>query len=196
RLKAIHRKYLIDSSMVEIVLAYNTEMRGFANYYRLAFCVKFSLRKLWYLWQTSLLKTLAYKHKCSVNKIVKRLKSRDGLFVRFKVKGKERRLAIFNIKDIKNLPRLGQKVDTYPYAYFTLGRSDVLDRLRANRCEYCGATNVPCEIHHARRMSDMKDSPLWKQVAAARKRKRIVLCVPCHNTLHAGKLHTRKRFDK
>ena len=196
RLKAIHRKYLIDSSMVEIVLAYNTEMRGFANYYRLAIYVKFSLRKLWYLWQISLLKTLAFKHKCSVNKIVKRLKTKDGLVVRFKVKGKERSLAIFNIKDIKQLPQLGQMVDTYPYAYFTLGRSDVLVRLRANRCEYCGATNVPCEIHHARRMSDMKNSPLWKQVAAARKRKRIVLCVPCHKALHAGKLHTRKRLDK
>ena len=41
RLKAMHRRHLIDSSMLEIVLAYNAEMRGIANYYRLAYCVKF-----------------------------------------------------------------------------------------------------------------------------------------------------------
>ena len=37
RLKAMHRRYLVDSSMLEIVLAYNAEMRGLANYYRLAY---------------------------------------------------------------------------------------------------------------------------------------------------------------
>ena len=50
RLKAIHRRYLIDSSVLEIVLAYNAEMRGLANYYRLAYFAKYSLRKLWFLW--------------------------------------------------------------------------------------------------------------------------------------------------
>lgn len=196
RLKGKHRKYLIDSSMLEIVLAYNAEMRGFANYYRLAFCVKFSLRKLWYLWQKSLLKTLACKHKCSVNKIVKRLKTKEGLAVRYKVKGKERSQFLFNIKTINELPNVGQKVDQYPNVYFTMGRSDVMDRLHAKQCEYCGATNQPCEVHHVRRMSDMKSSPLWKQVASARKRKRVVLCVPCHKALHAGRLHTRKKSDR
>lgn len=195
RLKGKHRKYLIDSSILEIVLTYNAEMRGFANYYRLAFCVKFSLRKLWYLWQTSLLKTLACKYKCSVNKIVKRLKTNDGLVVHYKVKGKERSSAVFNIKDINKLPKLGQKVDDYPYTSFSMYRSDVMDRLHAKQCEYCGATDRPCEVHHVRRMADMKKSPLWKQVASARKRKRIVLCIPCHKALHAGRLHTRKKSD-
>ncbi|WP_414017023.1 group II intron reverse transcriptase/maturase, partial [Dickeya undicola] len=40
-------------------------MRGLANYYRLAYCAKFSLRKLWFLWETSLLKTLAFKLRLS-----------------------------------------------------------------------------------------------------------------------------------
>ncbi len=31
RLKAIHRRYLVDSSVLEIVLAYNAEMRGLTN---------------------------------------------------------------------------------------------------------------------------------------------------------------------
>ncbi|MEM9991306.1 MAG: group II intron reverse transcriptase/maturase, partial [Bacteroidota bacterium] len=195
RLKAKHRTYLINSSMLEIVLAYNAEMRGFANYYRLAYGVKYSLRKLYYLWKKSLLKTLACKYRCSVTKIVRRLKTRQGFVVRFKVKGKDRSVAVFNIKDIDKLPNLWQRVDAYPFAHFTKGRSDVMDRLNAGQCEHCGATDKPCEIHHVRKLADMKNSPLWKRVASARKRKRIVLCVPCHKALHAGRLYTRKRIE-
>jgi len=188
RLKAMHRRYLVDSSMLEIVLAYNAEMRGLANYYRLAYVAKFSLRKLWFLWETSLLKTLAFKLRLSVNQVAHRLKTRDGLAVRFKVDGKERSVAVFNLKHIDRLPNLGPKVDRWAIPHFTKGRSDVMDRLRAKQCEYCGSTEHPCEVHHAHRLADMKNTPLWKQVAAARRRKRIVLCLPCHKALHAGQL--------
>lgn len=193
RLKAIHRRYLVDSSVLEIVLAYNAEMRGLANYYRLAYCAKFSLRKLWFLWETSLLKTLACKLRLSVNQVARRLKTEEGLVVRFKVEGKERLVEVFNLKHLDRLPDLGAGVDRWVIAHFTKSRSDVLDRLHARQCEYCGSTDQPCEVHHSRRLADMKDTPLWKQVAAARRRKRIVLCVSCHQALHAGKL---KPLDK
>ena len=193
RLKAVHRRHLIDSSMLEIVLAYNAEMRGIANYYRLAYRAKFHLRKLWLLWETSLLKTLAFKLRLSVNQVARRLKTRDGLAVRFNVDGKERSVDVFNLKHIFFLPPLGSVVDRLAIPHFTKGRSDVMDRLWARRCEYCGSTENPCEVHHSRRLADVKDTPLWKQVAAARRRKRVVLCLPCHKALHAGRL---KPLDK
>lgn len=188
RLKAIHRRYLVDSSLLEIVLAYNAEMRGLANYYRLAYCAKFSLRKLWFLWETSLLKTLAFKLRLSVNQVAHRLKTGNGLMVRLHIHGKERAIAVFSLKHLKQLPDIGNKVDMLAVPWFTSGRSDVMDRLLAQQCEYCGATGVPCEIHHSRKLADMKDTPLWKQVAAARRRKRIVVCRSCHQALHAGTL--------
>ncbi|EBT7096799.1 hypothetical protein CPV60_02705 [Salmonella enterica] len=188
RLKAIHRRYLVDSSLLEIVLAYNAEMRGLANYYRLAYCVKFSLRKLWFLWETSLLKTLAFKLRLSVNQVAHRLKTRNGLVVRLHIHDKERAIAVFSLKHLNQLPNIGNKVDMLAVPWFTSGRSDVMERLLAQQCEYCGATGVPCEIHHSRKLVDMKDTPLWKQVAAARRRKRIVLCRSCHQALHAGTL--------
>lgn len=193
RLKAIHRRYLVDSSLLEIVLAYNAEMRGLANYYRLAYCAKFSLRKLWFLWETSLLKTLAFKLRLSVNQVAHRLKTRNGLMVRLLIHGKERAIAVFSLKHLNQLPDIGSKVDMLAVPWFTSGRSDVMDRLLAQQCEYCGATGVSCEIHHSHKLADMKDTPLWKQVAAARRRKRIVLCRSCHQSLHAGTLKPPNR---
>jgi group II intron reverse transcriptase/maturase len=195
RLKAIHRRYLIDSSMLEIVLAYNAEMRGLANYYRLAYCAKFSLRKLHFLWQTSLLKTLSFKLRRSVNQVAHHLKVGDRLAVRVKAEGrrKERLVEVFALKDLDRLPELGAAVDQLPNTMWTSARSDVLDRRRARKCEYCGAAGVPCEVHHAHKLKDVKDAPLWQQVAAARRRKRIVLCRPCHQALHAGTLTNREQ---
>jgi len=195
RLKAIHRRYLVDSSVLEIVLAYNAEMRGLANYYRLAYCAKFSLRKLHFLWQTSLLKTLSFKLRRSVNQVAHHLKIGDRLAVRVKAEGrrKERLVEVFALKDLDRLPELGAAVDRLPNTMWTSARSDVLDRLHARKCEYCGAAGVPCEVHHAHKLKDVKDAPLWQQVAAARRRKRIVLCRSCHQALHAGTLTNREQ---
>jgi RNA-directed DNA polymerase len=188
RLKAIHRRHLIDSSELEIVLAYNAEMRGFANYYRLAYCAKYSLRKLWFLWSISLLKTLSFKLRRSVNQVARHLKTGKGLAVRFTVDSKQRSVEVFNLKNIDSLPKLGPATDRLTTPNFTKARSDVMDRLKAKECEYCGSTQGPFEIHHSRKLMDVKDAPLWKQVAAARRRRRTVLCLPCHKSLHARKL--------
>jgi RNA-directed DNA polymerase len=170
-------------------------MRGLANYYRLANCAKYSLRKLHFLWQTSLLKTLSFKLRRSVNQVAHHLKIGGRLAVRVKAEGrrKERLVEVFALKDLDKLPELGAAVDRLPNTMWTSGRSDVLERLHARKCEYCGAAGVPCEVHHAHKLKDVKDAPLWQQVAAARRRKRIVLCRSCHQALHAGTLTNREQ---
>jgi RNA-directed DNA polymerase len=195
RLNALHRRHLVDSSVFEIVLAYNAEMRGLANYYRLANHVKHSLRKLHFLWQTSLLKTLSHKLRLSVRQVACRLKHGGRLVARAEVNGDIREVEVFNLKHLDRLPPLGTAGDQLPFPIWTAARSDVLDRLRARECEFCGATGVPCEVHHVRKLKDMKRTPLWKQVAAARRRKRIVLCQSCHKALHAGTLPSRPTED-
>lgn len=69
-------------------------MRGLANYYRLAYLARLSLRNLWFLWETSLLKTLAFKLRLSVNRVARRLKTGDGLGVRWRwTEGNDRLLS-------------------------------------------------------------------------------------------------------
>jgi group II intron reverse transcriptase/maturase len=194
RLHAIHRRYLVDSSVLEIILAYNAEMRGLANYYRLAYCAKYRLRKLYLLWQTSLLKTLSCKLRRSVNQIAQHLKVDGRLAYRIQPAGrKERIVEVFTLKHLHQLPALNAAVDHLPQVMWTAARSDVLDRLHARECEYCGATDVPCEVHHVHRLRDVQGTPLWQQVAAARRRKRVVLCQACHTALHAGTLTAREQ---
>ena len=87
-------------------------------------------------------------------------------------------------------------VNTAPNtAVWNINRNEFVERLNANQCEHCGATDTACEVHHVRKMADMKAAPFGRYMIAARARKRIVLCKTCHVDLHAGRLQDRRQPD-
>jgi RNA-directed DNA polymerase len=183
-LKAAHRPELVNNSDVEIVLAYNAELRGIANYYALALEIA-PLYKLAFLWKQSLLATLARKHDSSIGKEYERLWDGESLRVRFVRKGNAASVTVWWLRDLKRSPTKWVSVDVRPNtAMFTQSRTEVTERLNAKVCEWCGRGDLPCEVHHVRKLIDHRDSPLWEQVQAARRRKRIVLCVDCHRAVH------------
>jgi AI2M/AI1M-like, HNH endonuclease len=67
-------------------------------------------------------------------------------------------------------------------------RSAVVPRLLAQTCARCGAQEQ-CAVHHIRRRADLhkpgrKEKPLWVQRRGAYRRKTLVTCRACHETLH------------
>lgn len=71
-------------------------------------------------------------------------------------------------------------------------RTEIVERLLADRCELCGTTGN-CEVHHIRGLKDLKrkgrsEKPLWVQIMAARQRKTLVVCKSCHYDIHAGRI--------
>ena len=70
-------------------------------------------------------------------------------------------------------------------------RSEVVDRLLAQECELCGATDK-IQVHHIRKLSDLEqkgksDRPEWMKKMAARRRKTLVVCLECHHKIHYGR---------
>ncbi|MEM5641056.1 hypothetical protein AAHB52_01065 [Bacillus toyonensis] len=45
-----------------------------------------------------------------------------------------------------------------------------------------------CEVHHVRKLKDLKGKKKWEEFMIARRRKTLVLCKDCHVKLHAGKM--------
>ena len=67
----------------------------------------------------------------------------------------------------------------------------------ANECEMCGSM-VDIQVHHVRALSDLnvkgqRKKPLCIQIMAARRRKTLVVCRPCHLTIHGGDWQPRKQ---
>jgi Type II intron maturase len=178
----------------EILLAYNAEMRGLANYYGLANEAKTGLNKLMYLAKSSFLATLAWKNRSSISKENARLRQGKDLIILVKTKeGRPKRYTLFTLRDWKP-PQPTEDVDKVPStAHLRLGRSTLEQRLTANRCESCEKVGGYFEVHHVRKLKDLQGKEWWEQVMSYRKRKTMILCNECHDLLHAHKLTNRRK---
>ncbi|WP_103110978.1 reverse transcriptase domain-containing protein [Brevibacillus reuszeri] len=201
--KSTHRKPLLPIGDYEILCVYNSEIRGLYNYYKLAVDVK-KLNGLYHIMRYSFLKTLANKHKTKVAKIMKNKKDyvHDGqLGVVYKT-AKGEKFGLFynegfqyrslNFSYGKN--ETDADVDNKPaIESFYRSRTSIVQRLLANTCEWCGETMGKMEVHHVRKLKDLKGKKKWEQVMISRQRKTLVLCskpgsAGCHEKLHLGLL--------
>jgi hypothetical protein len=148
------------------------------------------MNKLAFIWQGSLFKTLANKHKTSMRKIARQLKTEDGHCVIVQKNQKTRITRLFRLKDWSAPHPANPNVDRLPNTFvLTLCRSELIRRLNAGQCEYCETRQGPFEVHHIRKMKDVaQKKELWQRMMAARYRKTLILCRRCHHLLHDGKL--------
>ena len=186
------RPQFLDSSDAEIVMAFNSEFRGFANYYAIANGAKPSLGVLELVVFRSLLKTLAMRHRRKTWRVKADLKMGADYGISYVVRGKPRILKLWRLKHLKQAAWPSPAVDVITVGNrLAMSRNDVVARLNAGTCEACNTTSGPFEVHHVRHLKDMEAAPmtLWKR--SARLRKTTVLCQRCHVALHAGRQPAR-----
>ena len=184
-----HRTAMLYASDVEIALAYNAELRGFANYYALANDVKRKLNKAEYLAFGSFLRTLARKYDSTTTRVARRLRHGQDYHVRFMVQGKARNVKLWKLKDLERRVRTYGAIDTTPRLPYLFNSTELVERLNARECERCGRIDQPCEVHHLRRLSDGRHDDVLGAMRSARNRKRIVLC---HDQAHKHRPYARQ----
>lgn len=54
--------------------------------------------------------------------------------------------------------------------------------------QWFGATNIPLEMHHVKKLKNLEGKKRWERFMIARNRKTIAMCEKCHHDLHNGKL--------
>ena len=201
--KPVRRNGYHNDEDYTIVSRYQAEFRGVVQYYLLAYNV-FHFGRLQWVMGKSLTKTLANKHKTTSAKIFRRYKStvqtahgeRACLeVVEQRGEGKRPLVARFGGIPLKR-NRQAVLVDRKPTRNRT-ERNELIQRLLADTCELCEATS-DIEVHHVRALRDLnvkgqRSKPKWVQVMAARRRKTLVVCRPCHLTIHDGSWKPRKQ---
>jgi group II intron reverse transcriptase/maturase len=193
--KPIHRNLLVQESDFDIVSHYGAEYRGLVNYYLLASNV-YELKRLQWVMQTSLLRTLARKHKSNLRTMWAKHKSkvetphgpRRCVEVRIDREGKKPLVARFGGIPLRRQEKAVLN-DLPPRLH--VGRTELIQRLLADQCEFCESAEK-VEVHHIRALKDLKkngqqEKPVWIQVMAARRRKTLVVCRYCHDAIHAGR---------
>jgi group II intron reverse transcriptase/maturase len=193
--KPARRTRLMNLDDYTIVSIYGAEYRGTVQYYLLASDVC-RLNRLNWVMETSMLKTLAGKHRSTVSKTAAKYRAkvdtphgprtcfeatveRDG--------GRKPLVARYG-----GIPLRCQKQavlhDRQPGR--AVGPKELITRLLANRCEICERSgNV--QVHHTRKLADLDkfgqtERPVWAAIMARRRRKSLVVCPHCHDNIHTG----------
>jgi group II intron reverse transcriptase/maturase len=193
--KPIHLMPRVNDSVYSIMVQYQAEYVGVVQYYRLAYNLH-RLGQLKWMMETSLTRTLAQKLRTSRAEVYRRYRARlqteQGAYTVLQVtidRGPDRSplTAHFGGVSLRRNSWVKISDDIEP---IWSKRSEVVERLMAQKCELCGST-LNVEVHHIRKLADLehgeRNKPEWARVMAARRRKTLVVCQSCHNQIHAGR---------
>jgi len=177
-----------------IVKVYGARYRGIVNYYLLA-CDVFRLDRLHWVMQSSLLGSLANRHRSTVSKMARKYKATietpagPRKCIRASITrgpGRKPMVATFG-----GIPLRRQKSAAIPDrnpAYPNHPRQrEVVRRLLAGECELCGqATRT--QAHQISKLSDLdrhgQEKPEWAILMKKMHRKTLMVCPACHEAIH------------
>ncbi len=186
------RNSMVNEADYNIVGRFGAEYRGIVQYYLLAGDV-FRLNRLRWIMETSMLKTLARKHRSSVSKMAARHKAKlvtpHGPRTCFEASvervGRKPLVARFGGIPLKRSKSavLTDRIQTGP----VYPNKELIRRLQAGRCELCTRTGS-ISVHHVRSLAALtppgRPQPEWAHVMAKRRRKSLVVCGDCHDLIH------------
>lgn len=198
--KVTHNPKRLADSDFDIISRYNSELLGLVNYYTMAINVS-GLSGVKWIMETSLVKTLANKHRQSITWVYQKYKTKspEGLTclqIRIDREGKQPLIASFGGKPI-HYQKFANIVEATPQ--IVTNRTQLVERLLAGECELCGSTtNV--EVHHIRSIKELvqkyrkrgTEMTWWIKRMAEMYRKTLVICAKCHDQIHAGTYDGRK----
>ncbi|MEV0622128.1 group II intron reverse transcriptase/maturase [Nonomuraea sp. NPDC050404] len=176
-----------------IIATYGSRYRGIIQYYLLAGNV-YTLDRLEWVMKTSMLKTLAAKHRSTVTKMARKHRTtiatpagpRRCFEARIERAGRKPLVARFG--GIPLRPHKKAILTDLQPPLATARRKQLLTRLTAGHCELCEQP-APVQIHQVRKLADLtkpgRPQPAWDQLMTRMRRKTLIVCQPCHDTIHA-----------
>jgi group II intron reverse transcriptase/maturase len=192
--KPWHRSRLQNLDDYDIIRIFGAEYRGVVNYYLLAQDVSRLGRLRWNA-ATSLLKTLAARHRSTVTKMAARYRAKtgtsDGPRACFEARKQRegRRDLVARFGGI-SLRHDRQAVITDPAPVQALyPRKELITRLRRSKCELCEAS-ATVAVHQATGLKALGEpgpgQPAWAILMARMRRKTLIVCAACHDWIHAN----------
>ena len=191
--KPERRTELMNRDDLTIISTYGAEYRGLVQYYLLAGDV-WRLSRLKWVTQTSMLKTLAAKHRSTVSAMARKHRAKTSMpegprtcyEASVQRDGRKPLVARFGEISLKRQKKavLQDRPPVRPVA-----RKQLITRLRMGRCELC-EQNAQVEVHQVRKLADHTEPGRpqhpWAQQMAKKRRKTLVVCNHCHQAIHAG----------
>lgn len=182
--KPAKQKALTNGSDHTIVATYGAIYRGIVQYYLLAGDV-YRLHRLRWVMETSMLKTLAGKHRSTVAKMAAKHKAkiltphgpRTCFEARIERKNRQPLVARFGETPLHR-QKTATVIDSQPIRV-DYPHKELVSRLLKDTCEICQQAG-DVQVHHVRQLADLGQpgplQPLWAKAMTNRRRKTLVVC--------------------
>jgi group II intron reverse transcriptase/maturase len=182
--KPLQRDDFMGLEPREIVTMYNAQIRGTYNYYRMANNASV-MNKFYYVMEYSMYKTFAGKFNISVAKTKTKYTHNGRFGVDYMTKSGTRKISFYK----RGFPRikvpLPAIVDCKPENVVNHEPKELFFRMKSAKCELCGKKQVPVSAHQVKRLKDLTGNLPWERVMLKMRRKTLVVCEECHQSIHA-----------
>jgi Type II intron maturase len=149
------------------VALYQAEYSGVVQYYRLAYNLHMLSRLKWVA-ERSLVMTLANKLRTSCPDVYRRFRRElmtvDGTYKVLSVtveRGPKKKPLEAHFGGISLSRNDHAVIGEYPTTIWS-GRSELAERLLAEKCELCGSMD-DIQVHHIHKLADLKGKSRWEQ---------------------------------
>jgi group II intron reverse transcriptase/maturase len=181
--KALHRGKLINLSDIDILSAYNAEIRGLGNFYSLA-NDSYKIGIFANILKYSMFKTFANKYRTNVNTIKARFFKGDNFTVEYPTKSGEKQAVFYNKGFGRKLETMSDEVSLLP-KYQKYDRFNSLkNRIKLGLCEMCGTKTPDIALHQVKKLKDLKGVTVWEILMLERRRRTLAVCPECHSKIH------------
>lgn len=181
------REYMIGMKPEDILAQYNGEIRGFYNYFSIAFNTASVCSKFGYIMEWSLYKTLGQKLNLSSMQVKKKYRKDKDFVIPYKDgKGKEKYRILYNGGFKRRTAQTNMVCDYVPQRV-NIPYPSLAERLMEGRCELCG-NEGKVVMHHVRNLSLLKGKTQSEALMLKRHRKTLVVCENCNALIQKGVL--------
>lgn len=181
------RSKLMAMKPHEILERFNSEIRGFYNYYCIANNCSGQCSSFAFIMEYSLCKTLAQKLNTTQYKIKSRYTNNGRFSISYRTKdGSMKESVLYN----QGFARKAKGYDVQPSVECpreSLSAATLADRLKSGVCELCGKENEVLYMHHVRMMSCLDMSTPWGQQMLKCRRKTLAVCRTCMDKINQNK---------
>ena len=176
------RGFMIGNKVEDIVAQYNTEIRGFYNYYAIANNISTIGHSFGYIMEYSMYKTIAQKLNLTMSQAKLKFLKDKKFIVPFTGKNGEVRYRIFYDGGFKRKePFNGSIVDYIPNTAF-VPKLSLMERSKTGTCEICGKKGNLI-MHHVRNLNQLKADSPWNAIMIKKRRKTLAICESCNEVI-------------
>ena len=173
------RPKMIGMKPEDMLAQYNTEVRGFYNYYRIANNISSTGSSFGHIMKYSFYMTLGRKLNLHTGQVIRKF-SKDGKFVvnYTDSKGREKSRTFYDEGFKRREGFKNNYMDNLPNTVY-VPKGTLADRLKAETCELCGESG-PVVMHHVRKLTTIKGDTEWGKRMLRNHRKTLVVCEECY----------------